>query len=185
MYGAAALVPGVRPLNTYKLTKELREIITRTRNILQIKGQIDTKDPDDPYRSEKIVRLKKEAIYLVAKKIASVLGNQPGAGANYLNTPILHYLRQMHADITMKHQSNRYQRSEYLENEFNLENGNNSNAGGIELEDVFDRDDESDEEILAIVDEFNNQPRRSRSRTRSRNRNRSINRNKSRSRNRI
>lgn len=41
MYGAAALVPGVRQLNTYKLTKDLHEIITRTRNILQIKGQKD------------------------------------------------------------------------------------------------------------------------------------------------
>lgn len=88
----------------------------------------------------------------------------------------------MHDDITMKHQSNRYQRAEYLENEFNLENGNNSNAGGMELEDVFDRDDESDHEILAILDEFNNQPRRSRSRTKSRSINR--NRNKTRSRNR-
>lgn len=53
IYGGAALVPDVRPLNTYKLTKELRKILTRTRNILQIQGETDTKDPDDPHRSEK------------------------------------------------------------------------------------------------------------------------------------
>ena len=180
MYGAAALVP--RPLNTYKLTKELREIITRTRNILQIKGQIDTKDPDDPHRFETKARIKKQAIYLVAKKIALVL-RERRPGADYLNTPILHYLKQMHADITMKYQSNRYQRAEHLENEFNLEYANNnSNDGGIDLQHVFDQYDESDDEILAIVDEFNNQPIR-RSRTRSRSRNRNKSRNKSRNRN--
>lgn len=84
----------------------------------------------------------------------------------------------------MQDQPNRYQKAKYLANEFNLEyDNNNSNDGGIDLQHVFDAYDESDEEILEIVDEFNNQPRRSRSRSRNRNINRNINRNRNKSRN--
>jgi hypothetical protein len=154
--GAAA----VRPLETYVITNGLKEIMDRTREIVRLQRHIEERDL--LYDTQTRVRLEKETIYLVAKKIASVLRDRtlglPGA-ANYLNNPIIHYLKQLYANIINQYQSNEYRTVNSIENEFNLENGDNSNDNGgyMELYEIFE-DDDTDDEILAMIDEFNQQP---------------------------
>lgn len=168
--GGAALAGAVRPIETYRMTDELREILDRTRELLIIGDRIDASTLQQNIQVR--VKLDKDTIFYVAKKIASILRDRavglPGF-ANYLNTPIINYLKMLYGNLISTYQMDRYgtlrgrrnvateQREllENLEEEFNLENGNNSNAGNGDPDDLFH---ETDDEILAMVDEFNQQP---------------------------
>jgi len=78
------------------------------------------------------------------------------------------------------HQLTEYNNASDIEAEFKLEHDNNSNGGNggyAELREIFS-DDDTDDEILAMVNEFNNQPvQRSRNRNGGSKRSRSRNRN--------
>jgi len=147
--GAAA----VRPIESYIQTPDLREIMDKTRAILVYKQKIDIMDP---HNIQAKIRLEKQTILYVARKIASVLRDR---GLD-LNTPIINYLKNEYAKIINEHQMHLYRSAEHLENEFNLENGNNSNEGNSNLYEIFGNEygpDETDDEIMEMVNEFNQQ----------------------------
>ena len=165
--GAAA---AVRPIETYRMTKDLKDMIKTTRRLMKTARQIDEGRLQDDIQYR--VELEKSTILYVANKIASVLRHRAlGApGANYLNTPIINYLKMLYGNLISKYQMDRYgtlrgikSKDEEveallarLEEEFNLEDGYNSNEGM--MDDPEDLILENDDEILAMVNEFNQQP---------------------------
>jgi hypothetical protein len=154
--GGAGGGAAVRPIETYRLTDDLRAIIDKTYNILAHDRKIDIKYPDSNIQA--IIRLEKDTILYVARKIASVLRNE---GLD-IDTPIIHYLKHQYVSIINKAgQAHLYTNAAQIDNELNLDNGNNSNAGGSNLHEIFGNEygeDDIDAEIMEMVNEFNQQP---------------------------